>query len=67
VGGRGVGGRGVGGGEEFSTGLRKLTHTSDTSPIRVTAGDFDALISNSSEKGYLEPWLSALEKNACVW
>jgi hypothetical protein len=46
---------GVGGGEEFSKGLRELTHTSDTSPIRVTPGDFDALISNSSEKGYLEP------------
>ena len=47
--------------EEFSTGLRKLTHASDTSPIRVTPGDFDTLISISSEKGYPVPWLSALQ------
>ncbi len=39
-----------------------MTHTSDTSPIQVTPGDFDALISNSSENGNLEPWLSALQK-----
>ena len=58
----GSGGGGAGGGEEFSTGLRKSTHKSDTSPIRVTPGDFDALISNSFEKGYLERWLSAMEK-----
>ena len=48
--------------QEFSTGLRKLTHASDTSPTQVTPGDFEAFISISSEKGYLEPWRSSLQK-----